>query len=173
MQVPNVTLEDLQAFQSKHFLGDHQHQSAEQNDLTTDDDLGYYPDGVKRTLTDEQIKMFRHSEIHSLLRKRQLQEENAEYEARAKLSAHEEEPDKGTVSEKRALDAETSPGSSADHEDRPGKRRGSKMHHAEAEAATAVPLDYGDKPADVPPPTANPPISRAPYQGRRIISYDD
>ena len=33
-----------------------------------DDPLGYYSDGVKRTLTDDQIAMFRHSEIHSLLR---------------------------------------------------------------------------------------------------------
>lgn len=43
-----------------------------------EDDLGYYPDGVKRTLTDEQIAMFRNSEIYSLLRKRQVQEENRE-----------------------------------------------------------------------------------------------
>lgn len=31
-----------------------------------DDGLGYYPDGVKRTLTDEQIAMFRHSELQEL-----------------------------------------------------------------------------------------------------------
>ncbi|KAL8976503.1 MAG: hypothetical protein Q9177_006842, partial [Variospora cf. flavescens] len=43
-----------------------------------DDDLGYYPDGVKRTLTDEQITMFRNSEIYSILRKRQLKRENQE-----------------------------------------------------------------------------------------------
>ena len=35
-----------------------------------EDDLGYYPDGAKRTLTDEQIAMFRHSEIQTLLRER-------------------------------------------------------------------------------------------------------
>ncbi|KAI0837572.1 hypothetical protein F5Y06DRAFT_270779 [Hypoxylon sp. FL0890] len=33
-----------------------------------DDGLGYYPDGVKRTLTDEQIEIFRHSEIEALRR---------------------------------------------------------------------------------------------------------
>lgn len=33
-----------------------------------DDGLGYYHDGVKRTLTDEQIAIFRHSEIESILR---------------------------------------------------------------------------------------------------------
>lgn len=38
-----------------------------------EDDLGYYPDGVKRTLTDEQIAIFRHSELEALRRA----EENA------------------------------------------------------------------------------------------------
>ncbi|KAI1137176.1 hypothetical protein F5Y05DRAFT_80630 [Hypoxylon sp. FL0543] len=33
-----------------------------------DDGLGYYPDGVKRTLTDEQIEIFRHSELEALRR---------------------------------------------------------------------------------------------------------
>lgn len=33
-----------------------------------EDDLGYYDDGVKRTLTDEQIAIFRHSEIRELER---------------------------------------------------------------------------------------------------------
>ena len=43
--------------------------------LEDDDGLGYYPDGVKRTLTDEQIAMFRHSEIHQLQRARRLEQE--------------------------------------------------------------------------------------------------
>ncbi|KAL9001832.1 MAG: hypothetical protein Q9188_005206 [Gyalolechia gomerana] len=42
------------------------------------DDLGFYLDGVRRTLTDDQISMFRHSEVYSLLRKRQLQKEDRE-----------------------------------------------------------------------------------------------
>ena len=33
-----------------------------------EDDLGYYADGVKRTLTDEQIEIFRHSELQGLFR---------------------------------------------------------------------------------------------------------
>lgn len=36
-----------------------------------DDGLGFYPDGVKRTLTDEQIAMFRHSELQKLQRARE------------------------------------------------------------------------------------------------------
>ena len=43
-----------------------------------EDDLGYYPDGNKRTLTDDQIAMFRHSEIFAILRERQVQKENRE-----------------------------------------------------------------------------------------------
>lgn len=35
-----------------------------------DDGLGYYEDGVKRTLTDEQIALFRHSEIQRMLLER-------------------------------------------------------------------------------------------------------
>lgn len=40
-----------------------------------DEYLGYYPDGVKRTLTDQQIEIFRHSEIHSLRRQEELARE--------------------------------------------------------------------------------------------------
>jgi len=43
-----------------------------------EDALGYYPDGVKRTLTDEQIAIFRHSEIETLLRERRYADEAKE-----------------------------------------------------------------------------------------------
>ncbi|KAI9687249.1 MAG: hypothetical protein M1822_002292 [Bathelium mastoideum] len=46
---------------------------AESFDDEDDDGLGYYPDGVKRTLTDEQIAIFRHTEIQTLLRERRRQ----------------------------------------------------------------------------------------------------
>lgn len=36
-----------------------------------EDDLGYYDDGVKRTLTDEQIEIFRHSELEALRKEEQ------------------------------------------------------------------------------------------------------
>lgn len=42
--------------------------------------MGYYLDGVKRTLTDDQIAMFRHSEIYALIRQRQVRKENKEAE---------------------------------------------------------------------------------------------
>ncbi|RYO89759.1 hypothetical protein DL766_002654 [Monosporascus sp. MC13-8B] len=49
-----------------------------------DDGLGYYPDGVKRTLTDEQIAIFRHSEIESL-RRAQSKADKAKAESAAML----------------------------------------------------------------------------------------
>ncbi|RDW87573.1 hypothetical protein BP5796_03267 [Coleophoma crateriformis] len=72
-----ITPADLAAFHAKHFSSvSVTHFSAnflgpveeEEYYDEEDDGLGYYDDGVKRTLTDEQIAMFRHSEIESLLR---------------------------------------------------------------------------------------------------------
>lgn len=36
-----------------------------------EDDLGFYHDGVKRTLTDEQIEIFRHSELRELQKRQE------------------------------------------------------------------------------------------------------
>ena len=36
-------------------------------DEEEEDDLGHYPDGVKRTLTDAQIEIFRHTELQEML----------------------------------------------------------------------------------------------------------
>lgn len=44
--------------------------------------LGYYSDGTRRTLTDEQIKMFRHSEIQRLLNERRTRKEREERQKR-------------------------------------------------------------------------------------------
>lgn len=54
-----------------------------------EDGLGYYPDGVKRTLTNEQIAIFRHSEIQALLRERRHAKEAQEDEV---IDVAEEEP---------------------------------------------------------------------------------
>ncbi|KAH9840515.1 Protein of unknown function (DUF3807) [Teratosphaeria destructans] len=85
--MPTVTEDDLLAFQFSHFddytKPDDWFVGAE-TALNADeqgDGLGYYPDGVKRTLTDEQIAMFRHSEIQDLLRERRLLREELAYES--------------------------------------------------------------------------------------------
>jgi hypothetical protein len=43
-----------------------------------DASLGYYEDGTPRTLTDEQIAMFRHSEIQAIIRKRRHLRDNGD-----------------------------------------------------------------------------------------------
>ncbi|KAI8159796.1 hypothetical protein K4K49_002482 [Colletotrichum sp. SAR 10_70] len=54
-----------------------------------DDGLGYYPDGVKRTLTDEQIAMFRHSEIEALRKEKEKAAERRLAASQADLEAGE------------------------------------------------------------------------------------
>jgi hypothetical protein len=78
----------LRQFHDNHFSSlsagsSNRHQDAHvglEEDYDDDDGLGYYFDGVKRTLTDDQIAMFRHSEIQLLLRERRLKRENSEGE---------------------------------------------------------------------------------------------
>ncbi|KAF2850730.1 hypothetical protein T440DRAFT_489553 [Plenodomus tracheiphilus IPT5] len=93
LSAPTVTIDDLRAFHATHFphavppeqilhgvgatvARDQAEPSEEYYDEAGEDNLGYYPDGVKRTLTDEQIAMFRHSEIHEILRKRRLRRDD-------------------------------------------------------------------------------------------------
>ncbi|KAJ5371936.1 Protein of unknown function DUF3807 [Penicillium concentricum] len=165
MQVPNVTVDDLQAFQSNHFPGQQLAVFPLENDQTTDDDLGHYPDGVKRTLTDEQIRIFRHSEIHALLRERQLKDDETQYQARMQSSRDRSEGKPEAAPEKRALDAESQ--TKGGDQKRSQSRKGSKRH-----APDKTPkLDYGDDSDQT--QMTRPPVSQMPYQGRRIISYDD
>lgn len=51
------------------------HQVEPENAEMYDDGLGYYEDGVERTLTDDQIKMFRNSELQRLLAARRREAE--------------------------------------------------------------------------------------------------
>ncbi|WYZ44135.1 hypothetical protein EsH8_VII_000571 [Colletotrichum jinshuiense] len=89
---PNVSNDDLMTFFEAHFsdasvqnfnadfFNPDQHSTVTNAGLPQDDGdffeeeddgLGYYPDGVKRTLTDEQIAMFRHSELEALKREQE------------------------------------------------------------------------------------------------------
>ncbi|KAK3902750.1 hypothetical protein C8A05DRAFT_43876 [Staphylotrichum tortipilum] len=92
LQVPQISQAEMIAFREAHFsklAADHFHahflppDRPQPQDLPSnvtdkgeyseeeDDGLGYYPDGVKRTLTDEQIAIFRHSELEALRRARE------------------------------------------------------------------------------------------------------
>ena len=90
--------EDLLAFQLSHFGDDTKPedwfvdaQTAIDYDPATaadeEEDLGYYDDGVKRTLTDEQIAMFRHSEIQQLVRDGIAMKEEQDEDAREGVEA--------------------------------------------------------------------------------------
>ncbi|RAL59967.1 hypothetical protein DID88_000593 [Monilinia fructigena] len=84
MSAPEVTQNEISAFHAAHFGATSTEYFAQQflgpvedayEEEVEDDGLGYYPDGVKRTLTDDQIAIFRHSEIQAILRKRRHAEE--------------------------------------------------------------------------------------------------
>lgn len=93
-RVPEISLDELTRFHETHFsqsAADHfdshfirpdrgrdqrasnhhtnqEEQPPEHHYDDDDDGLGYYEDGTKRTLTDEQIAMFRHSELEAVRR---------------------------------------------------------------------------------------------------------
>ncbi|KAI1109405.1 hypothetical protein F5Y14DRAFT_444710 [Nemania sp. NC0429] len=85
-KAPEVSQADIESFHATHFSGDAiglfesqflQPHLAYSDHIDSydyveegedDDGLGYYSDGVKRTLTDEQIAIFRHSELEALRR---------------------------------------------------------------------------------------------------------
>ncbi len=101
--------EDLYAFHARVFRSpaprqlSHPDQGTHNDDThpeiyqVEDDDLGYYPDGVKRTLTDDQIAMFRHSEIYAILRERQVRKENLEAEGVEQSEAMDDQPEDVTA----------------------------------------------------------------------------
>lgn len=68
--------------------------------------LGYYPDGAKRTLTDEQIKMFRHSEIQEILRKTRLEEDGDETESELGHARAEQEAPNSPSSDTSSLEGD-------------------------------------------------------------------
>lgn len=87
LAIPTITEQDLVAFHTKHFKDAHgpSHffvdSSADTSIKVGDasgDDLGYYPDGAKRTLTDDDIAFFRNSEIQRALKLRRRQREREE-----------------------------------------------------------------------------------------------
>ncbi|KAI9934632.1 hypothetical protein ASPWEDRAFT_44078 [Aspergillus wentii DTO 134E9] len=174
-QIPPVTLEDLQAFQAKHFSGyvhtptfEYPSEENEPEETADDeDDLGYYPDGVKRTLTDEQIRIFRHSEIHSILRQRQLQEEEALYQA-GRNSSSDKDLSEGNHDEgvKTNQHAESSGNTSTSTTSDSKTKKENKTVNSDA------PLDYDEGSHER---TSQKPgrASTSHFPGRRIVSYED
>lgn len=70
---------DLYSFHSSHFQSPSRENAAQLQEEPADSaDLGYYPDGQPRTLTDDEIAIFRHSEIQALLLQRMKERLEAE-----------------------------------------------------------------------------------------------
>lgn len=172
----------MQTFQAKHFPSSQQVTSLDyiygetvDDDIDDDDDgLGYYPDGVKRTLTDEQIRIFRHSEIHSLLRQKQLREEELAEVARESTPVRQAA---GGIAEGQEDRPFSIPGSQ--QEKIPNAKEGSGLESHEAkdssitkradEAGSQERLDYDDDAT-----VQREAHARGPnFAGRRIISYED
>ncbi|KAF1360510.1 hypothetical protein EJ07DRAFT_165154 [Lizonia empirigonia] len=101
LQIPTVTVDDLRDFHAKHFphasapefvLHGVEDEPTEEYYEEEEGGLGYYEDGTPRTLTDEQIAMFKHSEIQAIIRKRRQQRDNGDgsEEGEAEASCAEE-----------------------------------------------------------------------------------
>ena len=146
-------------------------------DVGDDEDLGYYPDGVKRTLTDEQIRIFRHSEIHSLLRARQLEQDDAEYEARQELSEkdHDEIAKmKSQLKGSASWDDKSKENSNQTDEQKldPASKQFKRTSEHKMNSTMPEPLSYEES-HQAPSGQRKQSRNQEPYPGRRIISYDD
>lgn len=89
-RIPQITSDEILEFHQSHFSSEAiadfgqqfthlppqetpEEQLYEEWEEEEDDGLGYYEDGVKRTLTDAQIEIFRHSELRELRRQQEKQ----------------------------------------------------------------------------------------------------
>jgi len=189
LPLPTVTTDDLLAFQAKHFSPSLS--TIEQLDIEEEEDsLGYYVDGVKRTLTDEQIRIFRHSEIYSLLRERQSEPSGdsdaggpstiasplpeVDSQCRALSSNTAKSPntfivqsgDDDTMKQKEDISGATESTSSAR---RPKKRQGKKR----AEKSLTLGYDENQSPMDETGPSVQASQTKAGVFARRLLSYED
>ncbi|KAL7620296.1 hypothetical protein AAE478_009289 [Parahypoxylon ruwenzoriense] len=105
-----------------------------------DDGLGYYPDGVKRTLTDEQIAIFRHSELEAL-RRVEAKAAKLRQESAALLQAAKEEDAAKLSAEPIATSSPTAPAES--------HREGTDTKGEEAQDGS----EDGEIEMDIPKPT--------------------
>ncbi|KAJ9648586.1 hypothetical protein H2199_001441 [Coniosporium tulheliwenetii] len=131
LKIPSVTVEDLHHFRSRHFH--------DISNLTTfnsspnepawdaseeDHELGYYADGVRRTITDEQVAMFRHSEIQALLRERRQRQQLDEFSSARSDEQEDKTPDESPSRSKTLKRvAPESPGDVSHEHTRPTKRK--------------------------------------------------
>lgn len=161
----------------------HHHQEEEEvcEDYEQEDDgLGYYEDGVKRTLTDEQIAMFRHSELEALRRSQEAGDSKptiphataTAIEASSVTESHPTEAaEPGELSPEDDVASEAATAAGKRKKRRRGKARAEpekpdlRKRTWDLVDTGLASLDYGDEPHD------SSSISR--LIRRRHISYDD
>lgn len=125
--------------------------------------MGHYKDGTKRTLTDEQIAIFWHSEIHALLRERERLREEAEEQSDVEEIDGTGDTSKNSVSIQNGSDSTALKRKSVDGlEDSSAKR-------AKDEQSTARPSD-GVAAASIQPLQQNTSPHNVTF-GRKIVSY--
>ncbi|KAK2810157.1 hypothetical protein FQN50_003127 [Emmonsiellopsis sp. PD_5] len=185
-QVPTVTMDDLHAFQARHFLPNsnipvgHLMETVG-NELIDDDELGYYPDGVKRTLTDQQIEIFRHSEIQALQRKKRLKDVAEREQEEEESMRHQTEDSLVDVTH---AEAEAQPARKVGQGHNLGNSESNGQGHGDRErpAAHETIQTSNDKPGSSvkhgemrtsPQPKRPPHSASANPFGRRLVSYDD
>lgn len=119
-----------------------------------DNSLGYYSDGTKRTLTDTQISIFRHSEIQRILRKESGELEGPIFPGTVKQKTHVHNKDR--LKEKKAAQKFARAGKDA--------RRAGVIERDEAQKTIHTPKPY-EKPslAPIEPPV----IGKAQSKKRR------
>lgn len=125
---------------------------------------------MKRTLTDEQMRIFRHSEIHSLLRERQVEAENKAWDESGSVGDENEDEGIGAERENDGFDQKAEVSNPMISEDSALKR--DRIASQTNVNSTAGSLDYDDDgfaQNDHQPKTA----SSGSFTGRRIISYAD
>jgi len=187
IKVPQISEAELSSFHDAHFLRPltehftahffrpekinehHDVLAADEDeyieDEEEDDGLGYYHDGVKRTLTDEQIAIFRHSELEALRRSRESTK------IRKATVPETEAGEEGEVSEGEV--SSSTPAVAVKKKQK--RRRGKKKSDEEpvdlrkrtwdvVEAGLAT-LDYGEEENEQP--------TQEKAAQRRRISYDD
>ncbi|THY65699.1 hypothetical protein D6C98_00025 [Aureobasidium pullulans] len=194
IRVPSVTEDDLRRFYNKHFasLGssNRHHGAILSAEVEIDDDgLGYYPDGVKRTLTDDQIAMFRHSEIQALLRERRRRRKNSDSEPGSGIPtgmAQSVGRDKLDTAEDIVRQRSTSTSDSQST----GKRKWQRFidvsetnpehlthrriaRELDGQQTSSVDLAYGDEEPAVSVSTKRPKVSTTVSSSRKHIAYND
>ncbi|OBT69905.1 hypothetical protein VE03_00595 [Pseudogymnoascus sp. 23342-1-I1] len=189
--VPLVSTVELADFYTKHFSGyskDHFATTFLAEGLAEEesDNLGYYEDGVKRTLTDEQIAMFHHTEIETLLREKRRSDEAKADKADRELDLErvimedpgsQDTPSTGTQASKVPLipsgagqSSQTKP-STEDNKKR--KSHFKRNIKPDLRKRTWDRVDHGLETLDYEEDVARPSPKRNAGPQRRTISYDD